>query len=346
MKVESRTMAAKILFTMITILLLLISSCDMGSYNPIARALDPFEAMGENSKAWMDVTGSLGDSSASLIILQEGAPVNRDQGGYVYIEIVDKEVPSAKTDIVLTRGLYEVNNSGGNTLILRPSAEYRGSYVQTSSPSNNPAPLDREGEVATVSYAYNAGNRELNLGSPGSIYSPLQGSGGVLDSLYGKTNDVRAAQLMLVYQIGLYASQVIVPGFGGPGMMTFYNNQTPFNGLVQGNDLILMSSLLPTARVDFDYQAMENIPGLSMSGLQRTDSNAKGNGSISETVTTTLTDNVRPDYIFSVAYNGVNITGTVPTSGAYIVSVEGVPETISFDNVNPGKLNFPGILAP
>lgn len=324
----------------------LLASCDMGSYNPIARALDPFEPMGTDSVAWMNVDGNKGSSSTQVLVLQQGVPVNTQVGGYAYIEIYDNTFPSPVTEIVLVRGTYEVS---GTELIFYPYAEYRGSYRQTSSPTNNPAPLDRQGEIQTMVFSYNSGN--LSLGSPAIEFTALRGAGGVLDTIFdlnipGNTEEIRASKLLLVNQIGLYASQVIVPGFGGPGMMTYYKKQTPFSGLVDGNELILMSSALPTARVDFDYEGMDNLPKMTMTGTLRTDANAKGNGDMSETVTTHIDDGNNPDYDMSVSYDDIKITGTIPSSGNYAVSVSGVLLNVSYLDLTPGNLDFPGIMIP
>jgi hypothetical protein len=330
-------------FMLITIIL---SSCDMGSYNPIAKALDPFESLGSDSTAWMNASGTKGSSKTTVLILQEGAPVNRNQGGYVYIEIQDNKFPSPQTEIILTRGIYAVNGGSPGIIELRPSAEYRGTYRETSSPSNNPDPISREGELLSIEYSYNSSNRELSLGSGPLVFSPLGGEDGVLDSIYKKSNTfIRAMQLQLIYQIGIYASQVIVPGFGGTGMMTYYNSSTPFKGLVDGKENILMSKLLPLARVDFDYDGMVNIPGMKMSGRLRTDSNASGSGSMSETVHVEISDGFNPVYNMAVSYDGISITGTIPRSGSYtdILSVNNTPENISYLEMTPGNMDFPGI---
>jgi len=340
--------------SILLIISIIISSCDMGSYNPIARALDPFEPLGTNSLAWMNTSGSTGDSKSSFLILQEGVPSDKDQGGYIYIEIADNSFPSPKTEIRLIRGIYSISSSPDGVLNFLPHAEYLGIYRQTSSPSNNPDPIDREGEIIKVDFSYNSSSRELSLGDEPEVFSPIQGSGGILDSIFNMTTAgnaanstaIRAMQLQLIYQVGIFASQVIVPGFGGTGMMTYYNNRTPFQGLVGGKESILMSKLLPLARVDFDYDEMVNLPGLSMSGKLRTDSNASGTGSMSQLIDTVVNDGTNPPYSFSVSYDGIKITGTIPSDGSYTVSIDGSPEDISFMYYVPGNLDFTGILSP
>lgn len=324
----------------------------MGGYNSIARELDPFESMGTDSAAWMNVEGSLGNSETQVLILQQGMPSNSEVGSYVYIDISDNSFPSPLTEIVMVRGTYEVSGTASGTLTFYPFTEYRGSYRSTSSPANNPAPLDRQGEVQTMPFSESSGN--LELGSPSLEFTAIEGSGGVLDTVYKMTTtgnpsnlpDVRAYQLMLVGQISMYASQVIVPGFGGPSMINYFNKQTPFNGLVDGYETVLMSSALPSARIDFDYDGMVNIPKMTMTGLLRTDANAKGNGNMSETVTTHIDDGINTAYDLVVSYDDIRITGTIPSSGNYGVTVAGNPSSISYLGLTPGNLDFPGVLVP
>ena len=332
---------------------LLIASCDMGSYNPIARSLDPFEPLGAKSTAWMDVSGTMADPNryVRILILQEGSPVNGDQGGYVHIEVRDQSTPSLKTDITLTRGIYRIES--GLQIVFQPSVDYNGSYKQTSSPANNPDPIDRQGEIIPPQN-YSEAGVVLTIG--GLNYISILGTGGILDTIYamntpvggagGGTAQERAEELLMMYEIGIYASQVIIPGFGGAGMMTYYNKQTPFKGLVKGRETVLMSKLLPLARVDFDYANMVNIPGISMTGLLRTDSNSGGDGSLSETVSSLVDDKTNPEYAITIAYDNIDIAGTVPSSGYYTVTVDGVPFTVSFNLMKPGNLDYSRIPAP
>ena len=184
----------------------------------------------------------------------------------------------------------------------------------------------------------------------------LDGSGGVLHDIRSDlvsadpaTRDIGASRFLKVYQMGIYASQMMVPGFGGTGMMTYYNKETPFNGLVDGQERVLMSRLLPIARVDFRYDGMINVPGLEMSGLLRTDSNASGSGSMSETVAIVEDDLNNAPYDMTVSYNGIGMTGTIPDAGGvYAMTVDTgggpVDVTVLTDDLIPGNLDFAAVM--
>ena len=338
------------IYIFIIFVLLIFSSCDMGSYNPIAKALDPFEPLGKDSRSWLSISGEKGESVTRFIVLQQGVPSHRETGGYVLIEIRDSSFNS-ETDIKLIRGIYSIAPLT-DRITFYPYTEFSGSYYRTSSPANFPDPIGKEGESYTLDYSYNSSD-ELSLGSPAVLFRPLFGSGGLINLVYTKdpsinssdSDEVRSIQFMLLYQIGIYASQVIVPGFGGTGMMRYYNSETPFNGLIYGKEWILMSKLLPLARVDFTYQDMDNIAGMEMSGLLRTDSNAKGNGNMSETVSVHVDDSYTESGSFeaAVSYDSIELTGTIPSDGNYTVTIDGTETDVAYDNLIPGNLDYPGM---
>lgn len=295
--------------------LVLMNSCDMGSYNPIARNLDPFEPLGPTAEAWFRGSGSAGDTMAEIFVLQQGSPSAGDAGGFIFIEVHDRGSAYNRTEIALTRGTYIVS---GSDIDFYPYVEYTGSYQQTSNPKNNPDPIDREGELISL---------------PTGFLLSFEN----LDTVIGRNDSSdRALEFVTLYQIGVFCSQVIIPGFGGTGMMT-YTRETPFKGLIDGNVLVFMPKLLPQARVDFLYSNQENLPGMVMSGLLRTDSGPTGNGSMSETVTTTIGGG---DEI-SVNYDAINISGTVPSSGSYSVRFPGdTVVTVDSQLLIPGTLDY------
>jgi hypothetical protein len=67
--------------------------------------------------------------------------------------------------------------------------------------------------------------------------------------------------------------------------------------------------------------------------------NARGDGSMSQTVSADLDSG---DAVFSawMNYNNIVLDGTVPVSGNYAVTVEGVPEDVPFNVLAPGGLYY------
>lgn len=309
---------------------MLISACDMGSYNPIARALDPFEPLGNESKGWFFGSGSVGDSYARILLLSEGNPLNGQLGSFVNIRIHDEVAVGIgekdQTQIVLSRGYYQVS---GSNLEMSPVVRYSGTYYQTTSPKNFPAPVDVDGEDYTVPFSG-------NLVLAGTDYKPIDD---VITAIWA-AGTARVDEAFILYQIGIYSSQVIIPGFGGPGMMT-YTTRTRFNGLVNGSVQVEMPKLLPKAMVNFEYEGQENIPGIVMSDLLQTNSNPSGNGDMAGTVNSTVSG---PGTL-AVGYDAIVLEGTIPVSGDYSVIIDGsVPQTIDCSAMTPGNLDYAALM--
>lgn len=318
-----------------------LSACDMGSYNPIGAEVDPFSPLGDNARGWFSAAGdgSASESTGELLMLEFGDPGPGEIGGFVYIEVKDSRSLGDRTEMTLIRGIYSVVSIGANIDIeLQPTVEYQGTYQQTSNPSNNPPARDRSGESSTITLQ--GFNTNTGFSLSGKAYIPLDGPGGILADIDADPAPLKHENLARLYQIGIYASQVIVPGFGGTGMLAYYNNPTPFNGLINGSDIVNMTGNILRPDVDFDYEDMINVPGLSMNGRQRSNANASGNGSLSETVDVDVDDGAGTTMTGSVNYTGISITGTIPSSGSYQVTIDGDTRSVAIGVLNPGGLYF------
>ncbi|MCK5736510.1 MAG: hypothetical protein KAH21_08530 [Spirochaetaceae bacterium] len=336
------THSSRITLFMSLLFILITMSCDMGSYHPIARALDPFEPLGPLAKTWLAATGdgSASDHYAKLLTLQNGTPQPNDTGSYVFTEIHDSNAMGNVTKITVVRGIYRVIDA--DTIEMQPHVEFSGRYLYTNDPSNNPDPLDRQGESFDLDFTYTSGTPDTITipAAVGEIFYSLDGSGGVLDRIYKEGNSTnKTHNFARLNQIDVYLSQVIIPGFGGAGMMAYWNNPTPFGGMIAGSVTLNMHGNLLRPTVDFTYDEMVNFKGLSLSGVQGSVANASGDGSLSDTVDITL-DSGANIFQASVGYDGILIEGTVPSSGSYTVTVDSVTENVDHTVLNPGNLFF------
>ena len=297
----------------------------MGSYNAIARALDPFEPLGPLAETWLAATGIASDTDhyAKLLTLQKGVPQVNDSGSYVYTEIHDSKALGDVTKITVVRGIYRVTAAGA--MEMQPHVEYSGQYLFTNNPSNNPDPLDRRWESIILNFVYTTGTPDtIVLG--GDTYFSLKGTGGILDRIYNGVVGTSTQQqnFARLNQIDIYLSQVIIPGFGE---------------MISGSETLNMYGNLLRPTVDFSYEGMVNHQGLRLTGIQRSVANASGDGSLSESVDITVDSGVNL-YSATVGYDGIHIKGTVPSSGFYTVTVDVITENVDYTVLNPGTLYF------
>lgn len=88
---------------------------------------------------------------------------------------------------------------------------------------------------------------------------------------------------------------------------------------------------------------MENLRGLTLTGLQSSVADASGDGSLSGTVDVAIDSGVDL-FIAAVGYDGILIEGTVPSSSTYTVSVNGATGNVDYTVLNPGSLYFTDLI--
>jgi hypothetical protein len=164
-----------------------------------------------------------------------------------------------------------------------------------------------------------------------------------------KSSPDREEQLMKMYDLSIVSSQSKIDGFGGKGMLQYMGKTSLFDGFRFGSFDLEPSwkgvPLFSSVITDFEYRDYSDNAYIVLNGKQRSDANMSGNGEMSGTVSFTAQGNTTT-WNCSVNYGNIELEKTLGSAGDYIVTIDGIPYTVSFQHVNPGFFSFTNILDP
>ena len=159
------------------------------------------------------------------------------------------------------------------------------------------------------------------------------------DNIMGEAIDVRAKRFMQMYELTIITSQTKIEGFRGMGMIQYLGRTVAFKGIRVGTFEVTS---------DFNYKGYSDYQGLTIHGLQRSQSGMSGDGNMSGTVDFTLGGS--QTWTGSVNYDAIVLENTLPTKGYYKIRFDGIDDqgtnVDSLQTTNPGSFNYTDIFIP
>jgi len=157
-------------------------------------------------------------------------------------------------------------------------------------------------------------------GSFAGAYLPLAQALGNLGRS-GSAADASCANQ--VADLTVMGSQARIPGFGGTGMLN-YLSAASFAGTSAGALTVrLDSATRPLTEISFVGYA--DFDGMVADGVQTTDVNISGSGTMRGLLTFQLAPAPGPPLLVTLDYGRVTLANGVPSGGSYGVSVDGQP---------------------
>lgn len=143
------------------------------------------------------------------------------------------------------------------------------------------------------------------------------------------TTQVGADDAFRLFNLPLFTSQARLLGFGSGAMTQYAGSTAEFIAIIRNLFTVNVQSLL-NPNTDITYRQFEELTGIVIDGLQRTDVNTSGNGSMSGVLSFVMrgtTDVLRG----SLDYEGLGIDNGVAASGTYTLTLDGGgPHPISY----------------
>jgi hypothetical protein len=177
------------------------------------------------------------------------------------------------------------------------------------------------------------------------LEATIDGEKGRYTNLYDVVADIDlstqagAEDAFRLVNLPLFTSQVRLLGFGGGGMTQYISAPGTFVGLAREdapeapNAYNVRVQAFTTPNTDIDYIDFEDFSGVVLDGLQETDVNISGNGSMHGVLTWTLSDGMDP-----VA--GVALRGTIDYENIQIGNGVASGGTYEFVVTEPTALTF------
>lgn len=156
----------------------------------------------------------------------------------------------------------------------------------------------------------------------------------VIDALDVDTME-GALDVMRMYNLPLFTSQVRMLGFGSSGMTQYLDNEQAFAGTIANTFSVVVREVL-NPKTYITYNAFEDLTGIVHEGQQRTYVNLSGDGTMEGTVDFTMEGRTRTirgtiDYMNLTIDNGVAGGGTygltIEDGGSFDVTYEVAADT-------------------
>lgn len=328
---------------------LIFVSCDIGGFQDLAEMIDPTTPIGENSYSYMRTTTD-GDGNNVTELITHNEPDGDGNGEFVFIVLVDDDddldPANWKADASLIRATY---NLSGADITLTPYFVYYNTYAAglgNAKQSDDPSDFDKIVDATILSYVTAAHIFDDSVAGTmtydGNDYTSVVT---LYDNIMGKAIDVRAKQFMQMYELTIITSQTKIEGFGGMGMIQYLGRTVAFKGIRVGTFELTSEGTFSNTS-DFNYKGYSDYQGLTIHGLQRSQSGMSGDGNMSGTVDFTLGGS--QTWTGSVNYDAIVLENTLPTKGYYKIRFDGIDDqgtnVDSLQTTNPGSFDYTDIL--
>lgn len=227
-----------------------VVGCDLGPYPDFLDALDRLESTESDGTTWI----SISEEGASLLILS-----------------ADRYLASTVGTDTAVAGETGGFTLEGDKAVLRPSARFftlaeTGPVSQRQGAQSEP--VEDETKELTVSMT----ESELTLEGFGRFVPVAQ----FLDGLELESEEGRGCLLKFL-QVSLKTAQARIRNLGGGSTAIYRDNETNFEGFIDGDVSILLSDLL-SPKTTITYDALQDLPELELDGETVTSVSTAGTG--------------------------------------------------------------------
>jgi hypothetical protein len=169
----------------------------------------------------------------------------------------------------------------------------------------------------------------------------MTGLGDVIDAIDLRTQ-TGAEQLFTVYNLALVTSQARLLGFGSGAMTQYADTPGEFNGIVRNQFTVSVESLLKP-NTSITYQQFEDLTGIVIDGLQKSNVSTSGDGGMAGTLSFVLrgtTKTIRG----KVNYDNLKIKNGVAAGGTYTLTVDGIATPYTLPYSLAANIDLRGVL--
>ena len=331
----------------VSIMLLATLSCDLGGYTDLAEMIDPTTSMGDNSYSYMRtrLEGGTGYNVTEAITYSE--PDASGNGDLAFVSVIDV-IADDKVTVSMARASYSLS---GTDITLSPYLVYYNEYAAGTGNAKQRDDAAEFDEIVSAEFISDiTGDHtfddsvEGTLTYDGNDYTSVPT---LFDDIIAETDAaVRAKQFMHMYEYTIITSQTKIEGFGGMGMLQYIGRTVAFKGIRVGT-FELTSEGTFNNQTSFEFKGYSDYRGLSMEGLQRSNTNTSGDGAMSEEVDFTI-QGASDTWTGSVNYDAIILEGTLPTGGYYLIKFDVLDEDGTqvdpLEVTNPGQFDYTDIL--
>lgn len=235
--------------------------CDLGPYPNLLDALDRLESTESDGTAWISVTGR----GTGLLMLSEDRYLS--------------SMVQTDTSVVSETGEFEIT---GDQAILRPSARYTV-FAESGPVSQREGAQSEPVEDETREVSFTMTESELTVGGMGTFVPVTH----FLSGLDLETEDGRGCLLRFL-QVTLKTARARVRNLGSGGTAIYRDNETAFEGFIDGEITIVLADLLnPKTTITYDQQ--QDMPQLVFNGQTVANSSTSGQGTQTGEISFTFT---------------------------------------------------------
>jgi len=330
---------------------LLFFSCDIGGFQDLAEMIDPTTPIGENSYSYMRTTLDGTNNVTELITYSESD--GDGNGELVFIVLVDDaddlDPANWKLHVSMIRADYILSDT---TITLKPYIVYHNQYtagLTNATQRDDPDDFDQIVSLTHLNYVTDDHSFDDSVADTLTYDSNNYTSVTTLYDNIMRESDamVRAKQFMQMYELTIITSQTKIEGFGGMGMIQYLGRTVAFKGIRVGT-FELTSEGAFSNTTDFNYKGYSDYQGLTIHGLQRSQSGTSGDGNMSGTVDFTLVGS--QTWTGSVNYDAIVLDDTLPKGGVYLIKFDGIDDQGTGVNplqtTNPGSFDYTDIFIP
>jgi len=336
------------------IMVLSFLSCDLGGFQDLAEMIDPTTPIGLNSYSYMRATTDAGNIVTVSITYNEpdGSGIGEFVLNVVVDDVSDADSANWKTEVYMIRTTYTLSTGIINHA---PYFAYHNTYkagLGNATQSDDPDEFDQIVPSIYLDYVYDDPISFDDTSVPGILTyagNDYTSFSTLYDNIMNEsTDEERAKQFMHMYELTIITSQTKIDGFGGMGMIGYLGRTVALKGIRVGTfELTSKGTFSNTS--DFDYKGYSDYQGMTIQGLQRSNSGTSGDGSMSGTVTFTLEGSAQT-WTGSVNYDAIVLEDTLPTGDYYLIKFDGIDDQGTqvdpLETTNPGSYDYSDILTP
>lgn len=317
-------MQTSILKCSFVLLALLATGCDRAGIHPLGRLRDglvpcEIDPLGRfvTTSTWVRST----NEGTEIILLGREDPTTTVAPGSAACFGLGFVAHDSSTTFAF--GSYTLDETGTGT------AARAVSYTFDYQPERSI--LGRDGSLRTdfpspvieaLTIARDGSQLVVSIGGEARLMTSL---GELVESLDASTQE-GAEDIFRVYNLPLFTSQARLLGFGSGAMTQYVGPEAPFAAAIRNRFTVTVASLLkPDTKIT--YYQFEELTGIVIDGVQRTNVNTKGNGQMEGILNFVMRGEGGASDVRirgHVDYADLEISDGLAAGGTYLLTIDGV----------------------
>jgi hypothetical protein len=320
---------------------------------------NPYAGIGEklDTSSWIDIEadGGIpfvrsfdGGMGIEVLIMEGEVLTGSDFGSLTIIRVSNADLPVEsvpRLDIQLLQGSYLIS---GSDITFDFKKMYSLSFNDTgggivTEGSQSETDLDESLSYNSLIVDNDPGDKTIEF-SDGTTYTYKRLDLIIDDIMTESDAALKAANIHKLFQIsGIFAPQSRISGFGGADMLK-YTTETDFGSLMNTEEgshyMSLQLKQTLKATTTFSFNDACDLKPFRINGEYVSVASMSGSGPLTGIVDFSM-EGSSQTWSCSLDFNDIYVENTVAASGTYLLNINGGAfQSIPFDNVNPGVLDF------